>query len=37
MEYAAGLGAIVHFVSAKEGKNIESLFNAVGEAAMKDL
>lgn len=37
MEYANSLEAIVHFVSAKEGKNIESLFNAVGDAAMKNL
>jgi hypothetical protein len=29
-EYATGLGAILKLVSAKEGKNIDDLFNTVG-------
>ena len=34
-EYATGLGAIFKLVSAKEGKNIDDLFNTVGELAVK--
>ena len=36
-EYATSLGAILKLVSAKEGKNIEDLFNTVGEMAFKKL
>lgn len=34
-EYATSLGAILKLVSAKEGKNIDDLFNTVGEMVMK--
>ena len=34
-EYASSLGAILKLVSAKEGKNIDDLFNSVGEMVLK--
>lgn len=34
-EYATGLGAILKLVSAKQGKNIDDLFNTVGQMALK--
>ena len=34
-EYATSLGAILKLVSAKEGKNIDDLFNTVGEMVLK--
>ena len=34
-EYASSLGAILKLVSAKEGKNIDDLFNTVGEMVLK--
>ncbi len=34
-QYATGLGAIFKLVSAKEGKNIDDLFNTVGDMALK--
>lgn len=34
-EYASSLGAILKLVSAKEGKNINDLFNTVGEMVLK--
>lgn len=34
-EYASSLGAVLKLVSAKEGKNIDDLFNTVGEMVMK--
>lgn len=34
-EYASSLGAILKLVSAKEGKNIDDLFNTVGEMVVK--
>ena len=34
-EYASSLGAILKLVSAKEGKNVDDLFNTVGEMVLK--
>ena len=34
-QYASSLGAILKLVSAKEGKNIDDLFNTVGEMVLK--
>jgi len=34
-EYASSLGAVLKLVSAKEGKNIDDLFNTVGEMVLK--